>query len=158
MSKILITYGTRKGASAETARVLGEVLMDQFYCSVDIVNVDEVKPYLQKWREYDGVIIGSSIVAGKWTAKAARFVKKMNIFVSAAGMLNEAKLGKTDKETAIKTAVEKYIDRQLSGTVLKPIAKTAFGGRMIMFGKKKYDNWNKDDIIDWARILGKFYS
>lgn len=47
----------------------------------------------------------------------------------------------------------KYIDPVAAKTGVRPVAQAAFGGRMEMFGKVMFDNWDPEPITAWATDL-----
>ena len=57
MKKTLIAYGTRKGATADTAAVIAKVLRDKFSLIVDVVNIKETNGSFDLG-EYQNIIIG----------------------------------------------------------------------------------------------------
>lgn len=162
MNKILIIYGTRKGTTAETVDVIASVLRDKFSSSVDLADSSQIRKYKERFDEYDFLIIGSSIVSGRWKSKVLSFAKKkflagkkVAVFVTAGGTLNKvAKYGYT-KEAAVKEAIEKYIGKYEKKFKFTPVLKGAFGGKVIKKGKEKYNSWNREDIENWATGLGE---
>ncbi len=62
--------------------------------------------------------------------------------------------GKVSRQEAVKEAVEAYVDPFITQLGISPVSKTSFGGRFVMFGKEKFNNWNRDDIVEWAEELG----
>ena len=83
MSNTLIVYGTRKGMTAETVSVIAKVLKEKFNHSVDIACTKEIKHYKKRINDYNNIIIGSSIVSGRWKGKILSFAKKM--FLTESG-------------------------------------------------------------------------
>jgi menaquinone-dependent protoporphyrinogen oxidase len=68
--KILVTYASKYGATAEIARRIGEVLC-QAGLPVDVTPVDQVKDI----NEYAAVILGSALYINKWLKGAETFLK-----------------------------------------------------------------------------------
>ena len=62
MSKALIVYGTRYGATANTSEVIGETLRQ---IGFEIKIVDAKKEKVQSVSEFDLVIVGSGIQMGR---------------------------------------------------------------------------------------------
>lgn len=69
-TKILVTYATKHGATAEIAEKIGQVI-HQAGLPVTILPVERVTDLNQ----YSAVIIGSAIYIGQWQKKATRFLK-----------------------------------------------------------------------------------
>nr|HMN30025.1 flavodoxin domain-containing protein [Caldilineaceae bacterium] len=69
--RILVTYATRAGSTAEVASAIGETLAARGF-------VVEVKPIKEKppVEGYDGVLIGSAIRIGQWLPEAVDFIKR----------------------------------------------------------------------------------
>ena len=159
MAKTLVLYATRMGASADTAGVIGEILEEKYSHDVKIYNIKEKKKI--NINDFDNIVFGSSIAAGRWKGSLKRYLKKNNlsgkkiaVFVSAAGTMKAYSDGKVSRQKAVKEAVEAYLDPVIAQLGISPVSKTAFGGRFIMFGKEKFNNWNRDDIVEWAEELG----
>ncbi len=92
--KTLIAYGTRHGATARSAQTLGGELSSKHGHEVVILSADKVTKENLNWA--DQVIIGSSIVKGRWKNSCRRLLKLAGksikpslFFVSAAVVLDE---------------------------------------------------------------------
>ena len=68
-TKILVTYATRAGSTAEIANEIGKEIGNQG-AFVHVCPVSEVKDLEQ----YNAVIVGSGIRAGKWMGDAKKFL------------------------------------------------------------------------------------
>ena len=162
MKHTLIVYGTRRGTTERTAQVIGEMLVLKFSHDVQMVNVNKIRKFRKTLHTYDNLIIGSSIVRGKWVFRAKWFLKRYNfnnqkvaIFVTAGFTLNkEIELG-IPKVEVVKEAIEKYIDENIEQTNLKPVSKMAFGGMIVRSRKEKFNSWRREDIESWVMELGK---
>ena len=69
-NKILVTYASRAGSTAEIAKVIGKTLA-QNGTMVDILPMQEVKDLSL----YDAVVAGSAIRASNWLPEAMQFVQ-----------------------------------------------------------------------------------
>ncbi len=161
MNKTLIVYGTRKGTTTETVLLIAEVLKEKFLHEVDISGTKEMRYYRKRIDEYDNIIIGSSIMSGRWKNKILSFAKRdiftdktVAVFVTAGGTLNKVNKYGITKEAAVIEAIENYINKYEDKFKFVPISKAAFGGRVIKKRKIKYDSWNREDIITWSVDLG----
>jgi menaquinone-dependent protoporphyrinogen oxidase len=71
--KVLVTYATRAGSTAEVAQAIAEVLRARSEGeNVDVAPVKEVKDL----SPYRAVIVGSAIRMGSWLPEAVEFVTK----------------------------------------------------------------------------------
>src|SRR3989304_4333741 len=73
MTKALIVYGTRYGATASTSEEIAGTLRKEGF-DVRVVNAKEEK--VRDIAEYDLVIVGSGIQINRWTGEPEQFLKK----------------------------------------------------------------------------------
>ncbi|GLZ36690.1 flavodoxin [Actinokineospora sp. NBRC 105648] len=66
---MLVTYASKMGATKEIADVIGAELVAR-ELTVDVVAVGAVRSL----RDYDAVVLGSAVYAGRWLRPAGRFV------------------------------------------------------------------------------------
>ena len=64
--KLLVTYASKYGSTAEIAEVIGKELRKRSY-AVDVKPADQVN----RPESYDGFVIGSGLYAGSWMKPAA---------------------------------------------------------------------------------------
>jgi menaquinone-dependent protoporphyrinogen oxidase len=69
--KVLVTYATKYGATAEIADKIGEVLREAGL-STDVLPVKEVEDLTP----YTAVILGSAVYIGRWRKEAVKFMEK----------------------------------------------------------------------------------
>ncbi len=179
--KVLIAYGTRYGATAETSKEIAKILREDGF-DTKIVNLKEEK--IKDISEYDLIIVGSGMGNCRYASEAEDFLKnfrkefegkKLALFVSTMITFFE-KEGKIDdvaktRKIALEGKVAKYS--------LKPIASGYFGGiidynKMGFISRKGmeffkpqlekhgfkvalgiYDLRNWDEIRNWAKELSK---
>lgn len=163
----VIAYGTRKGATRETARILGNELKENHRCSIRIMDAKNVSDDDLSWA--DRLVIGTSIVMGRWKRSCKRLVKQAGkeskptaIYVYAAVTLSEKIPDEKPKKKHNKKSldrvgyeVEECIDPVCGKCHLNPIAKTAFGGRLSFFGHDIINNHTEAPIKAWANHLSK---
>ena len=68
--KLLVTYASKYGSTAEIAEVIGKELGKRNY-EVDVKPVSRV----DNLTGYDGFVIGSAVYAGSWMKPAAKFLR-----------------------------------------------------------------------------------
>jgi menaquinone-dependent protoporphyrinogen oxidase len=183
LSKALIVYGTRYGATASTSEIIADSLRKEGF-EVKVVNAKEEK--VQDISEFELVIVGSGIQMGKWTGEAENFVKKRRdelsakkvaLFVSCGGASPLSEGEKRSQE--YNNGKQKYLEDKALEFDLKPVALGYFGGcynfgKMSWFFKKTlasikpkledagykedsngYDLRDLNEIRNWAKELGK---
>jgi menaquinone-dependent protoporphyrinogen oxidase len=70
-NKILVTYASRTGSTAEIAQAIGKTLAENG-AQVDVRAMQEVKDLAQ----YSAVVAGSAIRKSKWLPEAAQFIER----------------------------------------------------------------------------------
>jgi menaquinone-dependent protoporphyrinogen oxidase len=132
MTKALVVYGTRYGATANTSEAIADVLRKEGF-EVRVVNAKEDK--VQSISEYEFIIVGSGIKMGRWTKEPEKFLekfqkelakKKLALFVccGAAHPLTEEE----EKTKEMEDARRKYLEEKAAKYDLNPVALGLFGG------------------------------
>ena len=146
MTKALIAYGTRYGATEMTSEDIAD-LFRQEGLDVKVVNLKDEK--VKDISEYELVVVGSGIQIHKWTGEPEKFLKKFQkelakkkvaLFVCCGS--TEPLDDKVDKAESIEKARTKYLEEKAAKYNLQPIALGLFGGVY---------NFNK---VPW--LFGKF--
>lgn len=157
MVKTLIIFGTRNGATEKTVNVIAEILKEKYSHTVEIFEAKKIKKQKLDGYDYNNIIVGSSIVAGRWTKHTKNVLKrndftgkKLIIYVSAGGTFRRGYENGLTREEIVENARTTYIDKVIQENSLNPYTTTAFGGIMIFFGKEKYRNWNREEIVNWV--------
>ena len=68
--KLLVTYASKYGSTAEIAEVIGKELRKRNY-EVEVKSVEDA----DSLEGYDGFVIGSALYAGGWIKSAAKFLR-----------------------------------------------------------------------------------
>ena len=180
--KTLIVYGTRYGATAETAEEIAKVLRDESF-DVRVVNAKEEK--VDDISEYELIIVGSGMKIDRWTKEPEKFLrkfkkeltkKKVAVFVSSGVQAIYEHEGNTE---ALERAWRKYLEEKAEKYSLNPINVAIFGGvfpydkmgwmerktvgqlwrkfEEAGFEKKNgvYDTRNWDTIRNWTKELAR---
>ena len=70
LNKILVTYASRAGSTADVAEAIGKTLTENGI-QVDVIPMQDVKDL----SNYRAVVAGSAIRAAKWLPEAAQFIQ-----------------------------------------------------------------------------------
>ncbi len=133
MTKALIVYGTRYGATASTSEEIAGIHRNEGF-DVRVVNAKEEK--VRDIAECDLVIVGSGIQINRWTGEAEDFLKKFRkelakkkvaLFVSC-GSASQALSEQEGKPDPIGRARRKYLEEKAAKYNLQPVALGLFGG------------------------------
>jgi menaquinone-dependent protoporphyrinogen IX oxidase len=163
--KTLIAFATRYGSTARTAELLAEVIGKPGVNDVTVL--DARKAGRAKVGDFDAFIVGSSIAMGRWKGSAKRLLPRLAatgrpvaVFVTAGGVLSGREPGSDPAAPVTRSleqreneAIERYLRPAVEAAGLKPAAEAAFGGRMAMFGKEQFDNWDGERIKAWGSTL-----
>jgi menaquinone-dependent protoporphyrinogen oxidase len=76
--KLLVTYASKYGSTAEIAEVIGKELRKRDY-EVEVKPADQV----DRPESYDGFVIGSGVYAGSWMKPAAKFLQSNQELLAA---------------------------------------------------------------------------
>lgn len=160
MSRILVTYATRAGSTAEVAESIAEVLRTTG-ATVDVLPI-KAAPDLN---DYEGVIVGSAIRMGHWLPEAVAFVKANRwilSYIPTAYFAVSAFLREDTPE--MRQQVQGYLDPVCA--MLEPTSVGLFAGKIDYHKLSWFDrtiakagsvpegDWrNWDAIRKWAREL-----
>jgi menaquinone-dependent protoporphyrinogen oxidase len=75
MTRILVAYASRHGATQQTAEDIGSILRGRLTAEGDVVVVSEVAR-VSDLDSYDVVVLGSAIYLARWSRPARHFAKK----------------------------------------------------------------------------------
>ena len=165
MSKTLIAYGTRFGATAKSSEVIARELKEKFNHEVKVVKLSKETENIDL-SNFDNVIVGSSLAMFSWTKRAKKFLKndfigkKLFVFISSAGItypaLEKGEMKKYEKWKG------RFLDRIVKKNAnVEPASTAVFGGWIENRGKPgTYDtyNWKEEDMVKWADEIGKLTS
>ena len=122
MKNILILYGTRYGATKGIAQKIEKIIQDNGI-STEIHDLKETsQKNIPSLKDFDGIIIGTSIQMSMWTKSVKKYIKK-NITELKAKQ-DEIGLficcGTACKKEEIGSAIEKFIKPKLDNFGLNP--------------------------------------
>lgn len=140
MPKILVTYASKHGATAEIAQYIAAIIK-KADIAVDILPARNVKDI----SDYDGVVLGTAIYAGMWMNDAMQFLKRFEVDLVACNVWVFSS-GPTGDD----------LPMQMLGTVVEPKAVTGLldkikpRDKMLFHGKV-----DMDDLTMGERLIYK---
>ncbi len=153
-NKTLIAYVTKMGVTRESALIIAEILRCKFGLEVDLVDLKEQKSL--DLAQYQNMVIGSGVRAGKVYGKALKFLendltgKKVAFFVSSAW---------AGTPGSYETAKARFVEKTLAKyPKINPVSTEAFGGRIKYIRKTMVDNTDLAKVEAWAEELGKKFT
>lgn len=149
-NRILVTYATRAGSTAEVAERISQQLNQQGF-SVDLLPVKEVKDL----SGYRAVVVGSPIRMGKWVGEASQFLEDNRAVLTSlpTATFTVCMPQVEDHQQAFKdylTAIQTHLNPTEAGFFLgkMELAKLSFLDRFISKALKAQD----EDLRDWEKI------
>ena len=162
MSKTLIAFGTRFGATEKSAGVIAKVLKEKFNHDVEVINLSNQKEIIDL-SKFDNIIVGSSVAQFSWTKTAKKFLKKdfrgkrLFVFISSAG-LTYPNLVKGDMKKYNRWK-RLFLDRVVKKNAsIEPTSTAVFGGWIENQGQPgvySLYNWKEEDAVKWAEEIGE---
>ena len=159
--KILVTYASRTGSTAEIAEAIGKTLVEGG-ADVDVLPMQEVKDLAP----YRAVVAGSAIRGNKWLPEATQFVRTHQAalackpFATFTVCITLAMPGADRYREAVRAWLAPV------RALVKPVSEGLFAGRLdfskLPFSLKKLQFhfavalgiFPKDDRRDWQAIQG----
>ncbi|NLE05058.1 MAG: nitric oxide synthase [Crenarchaeota archaeon] len=149
MKNVLIVYGTRYGASANTSDEIATTLRHK---GLTVKVVDAKKEKIKDISSFDLVIVGSGIQINRWTGEPEDFLKKFQnqlttkkvaLFVccGSASQLD------SEKSKDLANIKNKYLGEKATKYNLTPLALGFFGG---VYNFNKVPWWSKK-VMDAER-------
>ena len=146
--KTLLAYASKSGATEQTAKIVVDVLKEKPGMEVDLADLRKYAPNIA---QYQNVVVGAGVRAGKVYSEALDFLKKdfgnkkVAFFVCCGGA--------GDPKKYDESCTKYLVDVLIKYPNLKTVTTEAFGGRMKMLGKTLFDNVDPDKIRAWAEKL-----
>jgi menaquinone-dependent protoporphyrinogen IX oxidase len=153
MTKALIVYGTRYGATAGTSEEIARILQEEGF-NVRVVNAKEDK--VRDITEYELVVVGSGMQIDRWTGEAKDFLKKFQkelakkkvaLFVSSGA---QAIIEHEGKPEEIGRARRKYLEEKAAKYNLQPVALGLFGG---VWDYNKMPWWSRKAMVTYKQKI-----
>lgn len=155
--RVLVTYASKHGATAEIAKKIKETLL-QAGLFVDLMPMEQVT----NPSPYQAVVLGSAVYIGHWRRAATRFLKEHEeaLTKKQIWMFSSGPTGKGDPEKLLNgwkfpENVQPIIDR------IKPRDIAVFGGSLDENKMRFWEKWiirnvkaPVGDFRDWAAIEG----
>lgn len=155
--KVLVTYASKYGATAEIAEKIGEAL-NTAGLPTDVSPVKQVSDL----SEYDGVILGSAVYVGQWRKEAVRFLEanesaltERSVWLFSSGPSGEGDPVELLQGWQFPKAQQKTVDR------IQPRDITVFHGSVDVSKLNFLHKWMigkveapVGDFRDWEAIIG----
>lgn len=153
--KILVTYDSKYGSTAEIADKVGTTLKESG-CGVDILSVKKV----ENINAYDSIVIGTAVYIGQWRKAIKKFIKdneknltSKNVWLFSSGPTGEGEPAELTNGWKYPESLQPLFD------AIKPIDITLFHGEVNLkklnfiekFMAKKVDS-PVGDFRDWDAI------
>lgn len=143
-NRILVTYASRTGSTAEVAEAIGKTLAEDG-SRVDVLPMNEVNDLAP----YQSVVAGSAIRGSKWLPEAVQFIERNRLALAQKRFA----LFTVCITMAMKQA-EKYRPAVLGWiapvrSLVRPLSEGLFAGRLD-FGKLPF---NKDTLLFRLSVL-----
>ncbi|MFN0250051.1 MAG: flavodoxin domain-containing protein [Kofleriaceae bacterium] len=146
---VLVTYGSKRGGTAETARSIAEVLRARGF-AVDCLDAARVSSV----DDYDAFVVGGALYMARWHRAARRFVSRFlpTLRAHPVWFFSSGPLDDTAKTCAIPPT--KNVARQMER--VRARGHATFGGRLLHdatgFVAASMAKKNAGDWRDWTRI------
>ncbi|MFJ9084445.1 flavodoxin domain-containing protein [Streptomyces sp. NPDC102384] len=149
--RVLIAYGTTNGSTAEIAERIGDVLSKEG-CVTTVRSADAA------WRnvvEYDAVVLGGALYAGRWHRDARRFARRARreltvrpVWLFSSGPLDASA---SDRDIAPVSGVRRIAAR------IDARGHVTFGGRLDenargRMARMLVNSWKGGDFRDFEHI------
>lgn len=134
-NKVLICYGSRYGTTTEVVQEMRKTA-EEIGAQVDVVHLEKGTPFPAP-EDYNLVIVGSGIQAGRWTKETLEFIEQKLESLSkikVALFVVSGYAGNPDKVAMAQTEFLDKMSEEYAG--LSPISTALIGG---MFEFKKYN-------------------
>lgn len=138
--RILIAYATSYGQTAKIARRMADLLM----ASDDAVTLVNVRNHPRDFHlgEFDGVIIGGSIIAGRHHHSLAHFVREHAAALNATPSAFFSVSGSAASRKEIERArAREFVARFLADTGWHPLLTDIIGGAMAYTKYNPFVRW-----------------
>jgi menaquinone-dependent protoporphyrinogen oxidase len=157
--KVLVTAASRHGATAEIAWRIGEVLW-LAGIDADVRRPDEVGSVAP----YDGVVLGSSVYAGRWLAPARKLVERDQVVLSSrlvwlfsSGPVGEPAMpaGEPVDGAAIRERIHAIEHRVFAGKLERRQLGLAERAMVAVAHGAEGDYRSWDAVSDWASGIAR---
>jgi menaquinone-dependent protoporphyrinogen oxidase len=158
-NRVLITYATKHGATAEIAEKIRLALRDAFVDS-EVLPVENVATLTT----YRAVVLGSAVYAGQWRKEAINFLEaneetlaQMPFWLFSSGPTGEGDPAQLLKGWRVPAAQQPIVDRIKPRDItvfhgVLDLSKLNFGEKLIIRGIKAplgdFRDW--DSVTTWA--------
>lgn len=161
--RLIVTYATRYGSTADVAEGMAEVIREQHAVHVDVMPTTHVRDL----RPYSGVVVGSSIINDRWLPEADDFIERFHTPLKQVPVAFFITCGSLQKGTEAERIVVRYV-QELQQHPVTPTHIGVFGGEIdfnALSSVEKYvthikhlpsgDHRNWEAIREWGIYTGR---
>ena len=160
--KVLVTFGSKYGATAQIAEKIGQVLQEAGFDTKVVSTRTADKP-----AAYDAVVLGSSVYVGSWRKESAKYLRDnlQELKTKAVWIFSSGPTGEGDP---VELAQGWRVPKNLKVTIdsIQPRDVTVFHGNVDVNKLSKLHKWmiekveapvgdfrDWDAIISWAKSI-----
>lgn len=155
--RVLVTYGTKLGGTADIAETIGAQLSKQGFEAEVAPARDLVNP-----ATFDAVIVGGALYASRWVKEARRYVKHFGsdlrtkpVWLFSSGPLDESASQQEIPPTWHVKAAMKDADARGHATFGGRLDTDAKGFMASGMAKTNAGDWrDTEQIVSWATDIG----
>ncbi|MHC1591989.1 MAG: flavodoxin domain-containing protein, partial [Candidatus Helarchaeales archaeon] len=145
--KILIAFGSRYGGTALIAKKIAELLeKNDLACSLFDLKSSKSKNW-PDITEFDGIIVGSGIMMGRWTGEAKKFLKKNKKILKEKQLPLGLFVGSGTAVEDPEKAREKYLKKRAAKLELESLVFDTFGAIYDLSESSKAGKFSRNALI-----------
>lgn len=154
--QVLVTYGSERGSTAGIAETLAVAIHEHGF-DVDVCPVDRVRDVT----DYDAVVVGGALYAGRWHRDARRFVRRhqdalgrRRVWMFSSGPLDESAAAHDIPPVPGVRALMEAVGAQAHVTFSGSLSPDARGLVASRKARRQAGDWRDDEhILGWGEQI-----